>query len=341
MNLVCDGIGPISHLHKWNVAMLAEHGTVVLMLRRTPQPALLCFLTSRLFARLAGFMAEGPFISVVTPSFNSTKTIRDTIESVLAQDYKNWEHIVVDGGSTDGTVDLLRSFKHLLWSSEKDEGHYHAMNKGIQRAKGDIVIILNADDYFRTGALRQAAEAFSSHPEWDALFGDVVFVDDHGQKIYQRQEAAYDFGVLLYGLDYICHQTLFVRKQVYEKIGGYRHKDFRNSADFEFKLRLGHSGCRVGHVPAVLVNYRYHGHGQSADLRIIRNMHQESARIRREYGNAGGLRGKCLQFVYKLKRQAQKLAIRRTCDFVPGTWRLRSHMREQTEFSSNIGLDKL
>ena len=184
-------------------------------------------------------------------------------------------------------------------------------------------------------------EAFASHPEWDAIFGDVTFVDDQGRKIYQRQEAVYDYDVLLYGLDYICHQTLFVRKNVYEKLGGYRDKDFRNSADYEFKLRLGRSGCRVGHVRAVLVNYRYHGRGQSADLRIIRNMHEETARIRREYGNPGGLRGKCLQVVYKLKRQAQKLALRHTCDLLPGTWRLKSHLREQAQFSSNAGLDKL
>jgi len=286
-------------------------------------------------------MAEGPRISVVTPSFNSATTIRETIESVATQDHKNWEHIVVDGGSTDGTVDILRSHSHVIWTSEKDEGHYDAMNKGILRAKGDAVVILNADDYFRSRALRQMAEALASHTEWDAVFGDVVFVDEQGRKIYQRQEAIYDYEVLLYGLDYICHQTLFVRKNVYEKLGGYRNKDFRNSADYEFKLRLGHSGCRIGHVPALLVNYRYHGRGQSADMRIIRNMYEETARIRREYGNRGGLRGKCLEILYKLKRQMQKIALRHTCDLLPGTWHLKSHLREQTEFSSNSGLDRL
>jgi len=286
-------------------------------------------------------MAEGPCISIVTPSFNSATTIRETIESVMSQDYKDWEHIVVDGGSTDGTIDILQSFGHLIWSTKKDEGHYDAMNKGISRAKGEVVVILNADDCFRPGALRRAAETLAGHPRWDAIFGDVVFVDDRGRKIYQRQEAVYDYDVLLYGLDYICHQTLFVRKNVYEKLGGYRHKEFRNSADYEFKLRLGHSGCRVGHVPALLVNYRYHDRGQSADLRIIRNMHEETAKIRREYGNRGGFRGNCLQVLYKLKRQVQKLALRHTCDFVPGTWRLKSHLREQAQFSSNAGLDKL
>ncbi len=83
-------------------------------------------------------------ISIVTPTFNGAATLRETIESVLAQDYKNWEHIVMDGGSTDGTLDILRSYPHLQWISEKDEGHYHAMNKGIERASGEIIAILNA-----------------------------------------------------------------------------------------------------------------------------------------------------------------------------------------------------
>src|SRR5438874_84651 len=175
-------------------------------------------------------MAELPKISVVTPSFNSISTIGETIESVRAQDYKNWEHIVVDGESRDGTVELLRKYPHLNWASEKDEGLYHAMNKGVARASGQVVVMLNADDCFRASALRHVAEAFQKNPAWDALFGDVVFVDTQGSKIYQREEAAYDFKVLLYAVDYICHQTLFVRKAAYERLGGYRHKEFLKAA---------------------------------------------------------------------------------------------------------------
>src|SRR5215471_807201 len=99
-------------------------------------------------------MSQSPRISVITPSFNSLHTIRETIESVRSSDYANWEHIVMDGGSTDGTVELLKQYPHLIWVSEKDEGHYHAMNKGIARASGDVVNILNADDCFRPGALK-------------------------------------------------------------------------------------------------------------------------------------------------------------------------------------------
>jgi len=286
-------------------------------------------------------MAEPPKISIITPSYNSVATIAATIQSVLSQDYANWEHIVVDGGSNDGTIAVLERYPRLIWVSEKDEGHYHAMNKGIARAAGDVVVILNSDDCFRPGALRNVAEAFQKNPSWEALFGDVVFVDGAGREIYRREEAVYDYKVLLYGVDNICHQTLFVRKGIYERLGGYRHKEFLNSADYEFKLRLGREGCRVGHLPALLVDYRYHAQGQSADLRIIRNMIQEAVVIRREHGNPGGWRGACLRIVFKTKRQLQKLRIRHKCDLIPGTWRLKSHLRDKTQFSSNAGLDKL
>jgi len=282
-----------------------------------------------------------PRISIVTPSFNSVGTIAATIESVLRQDYDNWEHIVVDGGSTDGTVAVLERNPRLVWVSEKDEGHYDAMNKGIARATGDVVVILNADDCFRAGTLRKVAEGFRLNPDWDALFGDVVFVDGAGREIYRREEAVYDYKVLLYAVDYICHQALFVRKPVYDRLGGYRHKQFLNSADYEFKLRLGRSGCCVGHLPELLVDYRYHAQGQSADLRIIRNMIHEAAVIRREHGNPGGWWGACLRVVFKAKRQLQKLRIRHKCDLIPGTWLLKNHLREKTQFSSNAGLDKL
>lgn len=118
-----------------------------------------------------------PKISIVTPSFNSIRTIRETIESVRSQSYQDVEHIVMDGGSRDGTVELLKEYPHLIWTSEKDEGHYHAMNKGIMRATGEIVNILNADDCFRPGTLQAVGEAFQKHPDWEALFGDIQYVD--------------------------------------------------------------------------------------------------------------------------------------------------------------------
>ena len=287
-------------------------------------------------------MSPLPKISVVTPCFNSTATIRDTIESVLRQGYPNFEHIVMDGASTDGTVELLQEYPHLLWVSERDDGHYHAMNKGIERATGEVVAVLNADDCYRPGALQAVGAGFAAHPEWDGLFGDVIFVDGHGQEIYRREEAVFDYDVLRHsGVCYVIHPTLFVKKTVYQKLGAFRYKELKNSADYDFILRLGREGCRIGHIPALLVDYRWHALGQSADLRIQQNMQREQAIVRREHGAHEGLRGKVSSVFAKGRRQWQKLTRRGKCDLVSGKWLLRKHMHAKTEFSSNIGLDKL
>lgn len=280
-------------------------------------------------------------ISVITPCFNSASTIRETIQSVLQQHYPGVEHIVMDGGSTDGTLEIVKEYPHLLWTSGKDEGHYDAMNKGIAVATGELIVILNADDCFRPGAFQSVVAAYAAHPEWDASFGDVVYVDGQRKEIYRREEALYDYNVLRYWHDYICHHTLFVRKTVYDRLGGYRHKDFKNVCDYEFILRLGREGCRVGHVRALLVDYRFHEMGQSADVRVKRNMQKESLQIRKEHGFPGGAWGRVLANCYRAKRQWQKLYHRGKCNIIPGRWLLRKHMHERARFSSNSGVDNL
>jgi glycosyltransferase involved in cell wall biosynthesis len=281
-------------------------------------------------------------VSVVTPTFNCAKTLRETIESVRNQDYKNWEHIVTDGGSTDGTLDIIRSYPHLQWTSEKDEGHYDAMNKGIARATGEVIAILNADDTYRSGTFTKVADAFSVHPDWDALFGDIVYIDGESREIFRRHEAAYDYDVLRFGsVCYVIHPTLFVKKTTYDRIGNYRHKQFLNCCDVDFILRLGQQGCRVGHIPDYLANYRLHQHGQSADRRVLRNMQRESLAIRREHGLPSGAVGKVFEVFAKAKRQIQKIVYRGKPDLISGKWLLKKHMRDQTTFSSNVGVDKL
>lgn len=287
-------------------------------------------------------MSVPPKISIVTPTFNGIATLRETIESVLAQDFKNWEHIVIDGGSTDGTVDLIRTYDHLTWVSEKDQGHYHAMNKGINRASGDVIAILNADDCYREGTLRKVAQAFIENPDLDALFGDIVYVDGEGREIFRREEACYDYDVLRFGnVCYVIHPTLFVKREVYDRLGVYHYERFLNCCDVEFILRLGQNRCRVGHIPQLLANYRMHEHGQSADRRVSSNMKRESLIIRKEHGFPGGATGKFFELFARIKRQSQKLLYRGKLDLVSGNLFLRKHLRDKTTFSSNIGVDKL
>jgi glycosyltransferase involved in cell wall biosynthesis len=286
-------------------------------------------------------MDNPPKISVVTPTFNSIHTLRETIESVRAQNYPNLEHIVVDGGSTDGTLEIIKSYPYLKWISEKDEGHYHAMNKGIQMATGEAVAILNADDCYCEGILNKIGAALAAHPEWDGVFGDMIFVDDNGKEIFRREEAFWDPQIVRFGFGIGQHQTLFIRKKTYDRLGLLRHKDFKNSCDYEFLMRLARAKCKIGNVHDYVVRYRYHQHGQSADKRVAENMNRESEAIRREYGVPGGFVGKVLVQYARIKRQVEKLIVLRKCDLIPGKKHLEKHMREKTEFSSNIGVDKL
>jgi glycosyltransferase involved in cell wall biosynthesis len=286
-------------------------------------------------------MSKRPKISVVTPSFNSVHTIRATLESVAQQDYPEVEHIVMDGGSKDGTIEILKDFPRLIWVSEKDEGHYQAMDKGTRKASGEVVAILNADDCYRPGVLTEVAAAFEKYPAWDGLFGDIVFVDGEGREIFRREEACFDRQIIRYGHNMVNHQTLFLKKEVYLRLGGYRYKEFKNCCDYEYVMRLIRENCRIGHIPIYIVNYRYHDHGQSADLRVRANMARESAAIRKEYGVPGGLLGSALGLYAKVKRQAEKLFILGKCDLIPGNIHLKKHLRARTAFSSNTGVDKL
>jgi glycosyltransferase involved in cell wall biosynthesis len=282
-------------------------------------------------------MSPLPKISVITPSFNSIRTIRETIESVRQQDYPHVEHIVMDGGSKDGTVELLKEYSHLRWFSEKDEGHYHAMNKGIQASTGDVIQILNSDDCLRPGALSIVGKAFAEHPEWDGLFGDTVFVDGESREIYRREEAIWDYDIMRFtGIGYVIHPALFVRRSVHDRLGLYEHKKFLNACDFNFLMELGRTRCRIGHVNAFVVNYRYHEFGQSADQRVMKNTLREVTMIRHQHGAPTGLRGKIYRVVYRARRQLQKLRYRGKIDVIPGLWHLRKHAKAKTSFTSNI-----
>jgi hypothetical protein len=189
--------------------------------------------------------------------------------------------------------------------------------------------------------LKAVKKALLGNPEWDGLFGDVVFVDATKHEIYRREEACFDYDVLRFSLGYVIHPTFFLSKEVYLRVGGLDYKRLKNCADYELVLKAGQARAKIGHVPELLVDYRFHPNGQSADLRIQRNMTMESSMIMREHGKRPGFIGQIQSGIHKVKRQGQKLFLRGKIDFLPGSWSLRKHMRERCDFSSNIGLDKL
>jgi glycosyltransferase involved in cell wall biosynthesis len=278
----------------------------------------------------------GPKFTIVTASYNSIRTIRETIESVVSQDFKDWEHWVIDGGSRDGTINLVKEYPHIKWISERDGGLYEAMNKGIERASGEILLMLNSDDCLTPGALRTVSEAFDSNLDWDAAFGDIIYVDSQGKEIYRREEAIYDYDVLrLSGVCYVIHQTLYIKKALHNRIGLYRHKDFINSADYEFILRMGKEGAKVGHIPEYLVRFRIHDFGMTADDRVRRNIQREVEIIGKEHGRPAGVPGRVLRALTRGKRQLQKLAHRGKVDLVPGGIKLKKYVKAKTSISSN------
>lgn len=136
-----------------------------------------------------------PKLSIITPSYNCGEYIERAIKSVLSQDYPHWEHIIVDGGSTDNTIDILEKYGHLNWISESDRGQVHAMNKGFSMARGDVISYLNADDYYNEGAFRQAAEQFANDGI-DVVYGNV-HVFDVSKNVWWMNEPKYDFHSVL------------------------------------------------------------------------------------------------------------------------------------------------
>jgi len=179
-------------------------------------------------------------ISLITVSHNSAATIKDSIESVLTQDYKDVEYIVVDGNSTDGTVDIIRSFGTGVskWISEPDAGIYDAMNKGVNMATGEVVGMINSDDfYYSSEIISKVAKAFEDD-RVDAVFGDLVFVDPGNLKRVLRKYSSRGWHPGKFARGFMpAHPTFFVRRKFYEQYGLFK-TDYEIAADYELLIRF-------------------------------------------------------------------------------------------------------
>lgn len=178
-------------------------------------------------------------ISIITVVYNCARTIQGCIESVLAQDYSDIEYIIVDGGSKDGTVDIVKGFGDRIakFVSEKDKGIYDAMNKGIRMATGDVVGILNADDFFYdTNTISQVTAAFKADPGLDATIADIVFVNDDNTRILRHYSAGkwrpskFAWGFMP------PHPSFFCKRHLFNELGYYKI-DYKIAADYELLIR--------------------------------------------------------------------------------------------------------
>ena len=183
-------------------------------------------------------------ISIITVAYNSGKTVRDTLESVLCQTYKDIEYIIVDGGSQDSTLDIIKEYEPRLegrirLKSEPDKGIYDAMNKGIERASGDVIGILNSDDFYTSDdVLERVAKEFEADSELEAVYGDIHFVSPDNLKKCTRYYSSSYFRPWLLRFGFMpAHPSFYVRREVYEKYGLY-DLQLRTSSDFEWMVRL-------------------------------------------------------------------------------------------------------
>lgn len=223
-------------------------------------------------------------VSIITPSFNQARFLPETLRSVREQDYRPIEHLVVDGGSTDGTRDILRNAPGVRYLSECDAGQVDALNKGFRLATGDVLAWLNSDDTMNPDCVRLAIAALERTGA-DLVYGDVEIVDEHGQFLRMARGMPFDYRVLLYGISYINQQTTFFRRSLLTQTGPLR-AEFDNSFDFELWLRMARHG-RLVYVPELRAQIRKHPAAKSLAAAAVTAAND--ARIRAEYWKEGGL----------------------------------------------------
>jgi glycosyltransferase involved in cell wall biosynthesis len=222
-------------------------------------------------------------VSIVTPSFNQSRFIEDTIRSVLSQDYPQMEYSIVDGASTDGSVEIIRRYEDQLawWVSEKDQGQTDAINKGFARATGEILAWLNSDDTYEPGAVSAAVAYLQEHPEVGMIYGDCNYINENGKRIGKFRSRQTSYKRIRRGYNHIPQQTMFFRAGLWKQAGPL-DPSFHYAMDYDLWTRLS-ARTEIKYVPQTWANFRLHTAGKT----ILADDHFWPEMLRIHYRDGG------------------------------------------------------
>jgi len=209
-------------------------------------------------------MNQQPLVSIITPSFNQARSIEATIRSVLEQDYPSIEYIIVDGGSSDGSVDIIQRYASKLawWVSEKDKGQTDALNKGFSQAKGEILAWINSDDTYEPGAVASAVKYMLEQPETGMVYANANFIDENGHDIGRFPAAQTDYRRLRQGYVHIPQQATFFRAALWQQVAPL-DPDFYFAMDYDLWVRLARLAPFTYVSDLTWANFRLHSSGKT------------------------------------------------------------------------------
>lgn len=208
-------------------------------------------------------MTSNPLVSIITPSYNQAQFLKETIQSVLAQDYANIEYIIIDGGSTDGSLEIIKRYSEQIafWVSEPDQGQTDAINKGFAKAHGEILAWINSDDTYQPHAVSEAVEYMLNHPEIGMVYGDANLINAEGKFIGKFPARQTNYRKLRQGYVHIPQQASFFQAKIWQQVGPL-DPSFYFAMDYDLWVRIARI-APIQYYPHLWANFRLHGAGKS------------------------------------------------------------------------------